>query len=88
MSTIILYSVLAESLELARSVHSIIVPRTFRQHSKGFKMQIYDVYFEDIYQGYAWASHDFDAIIKVAGDACICENGQRDYRWYSIKNYI
>ena len=51
-------------------------------------MQIYDVYFEDIYQGYAWAYHDFDATIKVAGDACICENGHRDYRWYSIKNYI
>ena len=50
--------------------------------------KIFDVYFENSYCGYAWASFGFQAIQKVAGDASICENGHRDYRWTAaVRNY-
>lgn len=47
-------------------------------------MEKFDVYFEDIFWGYAWAEHEFEAIIKVAGDNCFDDTNQRDFRWTAI----
>ena len=50
-------------------------------------MYKFDVYFENSFWGYAWASHEFEAIVKVAGDVCVDDKNKRDFRWTAIRSY-
>ena len=50
-------------------------------------MHTFDVYFNNMYYGHTWADHEFEAIAKLAGEHCIDELGQRDYRWTAILRY-
>lgn len=44
-------------------------------------MYSYNIFFENIFWGYAWADSGLDAIKKVAGKYTFDENGNIDYRW-------
>lgn len=48
-------------------------------------MHMFNIYFEDTFWGYAWATHEFEAIFKVAGDVYVDDMGQRDFRWRAIR---
>lgn len=50
-------------------------------------MYKFNVYFENSFWGYAWASHEFEAIVKVAGDVCVDDKNKRDFRWAAIRSY-
>lgn len=44
-------------------------------------MNSYNVFFENMFWGHAWANTEWDAIQKVSGEYATDENGERDYRW-------
>jgi hypothetical protein len=44
-------------------------------------MNTYNVFFEGIFWGYAWADTAWEAIQKVAGEDAYDTTGARDYRW-------
>ena len=44
-------------------------------------MNMYNVFFEGAFQGYAWADDEFGAIVAVAGGFAYDGDGERDYRY-------
>ena len=44
-------------------------------------MNLYNVFFDGAYQGYAWADDELGAIVGVVGEYAYDDSGERDYRY-------
>ena len=44
-------------------------------------MQMYNVFFDGAFQGYAWADDEFTAVERVVGEWAYDTEGERDYRY-------